>query len=234
MSGAGGDIVFLLDVDNTLFDNDRFRASLLAKVESEFGAAACERYVAILEELRTSLGYVDYLGAMQRFRLLYITEPRVMAMSEFLMEFPFPDLVYPGALAAVAHLRQWGRTVILSDGDAIFQPRKIQRSGIWQAVEGRVLIYVHKEQMLDAVAQRYPARHYVMIDDVLRILTAMKGTWGERLTTVFPRQGHYAQDPKNIAAYPPADIAIEHIGDLAALDFSVLPQATSKHRRAAN
>ena len=151
-----------------------------------------------------------------------MNDPRLLLMSDFLMDYPFADLVYPGALDAIAHLRTWGRTVILSDGDVIFQPRKIQRSGLWQVVEDRVLIYVHKEQMLDAVAKRYPARRYVMVDDKLRILAAMKKTWGEHLTTVFPRQGHYALDPKNVAAYPPADITVEHIGDLVNQDFSEL------------
>jgi FMN phosphatase YigB (HAD superfamily) len=150
------------------------------------------------------------------------------------MDYPFAELLYPGALAAIAYLRRWGRTIILSDGDVIFQPRKIQQSGLWQAVEGRVLIYVHKEQMLEAVAARYPARHYVMVDDKLRILAAMKACWGDRLTTVFPRQGHYALDPKALAAYGPADIAIERIGDLVGHDFSGLlrtPRATVTHQR---
>jgi FMN phosphatase YigB (HAD superfamily) len=216
------EVTFLFDVDNTLLDNDRLQADLKRHLAQEFGAENRDRYWAILEALRTELGYVDYLGAMQRYRLGDMNDPRLLLMSSFLMDYPFADLVYPGALAAIAHLRKWGRTVILSDGDVIFQPRKVQRSGLWQAVDGRVLIYVHKEQMLDAVATRYPARHYVMIDDKLRILAAMKTSWGNRLTTVFPRQGHYALDPKNLAAYGPADIAVERIGDLVGHDFSEL------------
>ena len=215
-------VIFLLDVDNTLLDNDRLRDDLMRHLAQEFGAENRDRYSAILEELRAELGYVDYLGAMQHYRLAEMNDPQLLLMSAFLMDYPFADLVYPGALGAIAHLRTWGRTVILSDGDVIFQPRKIQRSGLWHAVEGRVLIYVHKEQMLDAVAKRYPARRYVMVDDKLRILAAMKKTWGERLTTVFPRQGHYALDPKNVAAYPPADITVEHIGELVNQDFSAL------------
>jgi FMN phosphatase YigB (HAD superfamily) len=217
---AMDDVVFLLDVDNTMLDNDRLIADLMQHLAQEFGAARRDSYKAILEQLRAELGYVDYLGAMQRFRLANMHDTRTLLMSAFLIDYPFADLIYPGVLAAVAHLRQWGRTVILSDGDVIFQPRKIQRSGLWQIVDGRVLIYVHKEQMLDDVARLYPARHYVMVDDKLSILSAMKNAWGTQLTTVFPRQGHYALDPKNLAAYPAADITVENFSDLLKLDFS--------------
>jgi FMN phosphatase YigB (HAD superfamily) len=151
-------------------------------------------------------------------------------MSSFLVDYPFASRVYPGARDAIRHLRAWGPTVILSDGDVVFQPRKIQRSGLWAAVEGRVLIYIHKEQMLEAVAERYPARRYVMVDDKLRILAAMKETWGDRLTTVFPRQGHYALDPRNIAAYPAADLTVERIGDLVKCDLSALPGGAGRSR----
>jgi FMN phosphatase YigB (HAD superfamily) len=228
------EVTFLLDVDNTLLDNDRLQADLKRHLAREFGAENEDRYWTILEKLRAELGYVDYLGAMQRYRLAHLDEPHLLLMSAFLMDYPFAELLYPGALAAIAYLRRWGRTVILSDGDMIFQPRKIQQSGLWQAVEGRVLIYVHKEQMLESVAHRYPARHYVMVDDKLRILAAMKGFWGDRLTTVFPHQGHYALDPKALAAYGRADIAIECIGDLVGHDFSGLirtPKATITHQR---
>ena len=214
------EIVFLLDVDNTLLDNDRLRNDLMHHLADRFGTENRNRYSAILEELREQLGYVDYLSAMQRYRLTDMNDPQLLLMSAFLMDYPFSDLVYPGAFEAIAHLRRLGLTVILSDGDVIFQPRKIQRSGLWQAVEGRVLIYVHKEQMLDAVTKLYPARHYVMVDDKQRILAAMKKIWGERLTTVFARQGHYAFDLKDIAAYAPADITLEHISDLVDQDFS--------------
>ena len=217
------DVVFLLDVDNTLLDNDRVQDDLRTHLEEEFGAASRDRYWAIFEALRTELGYADYLGALQRYRRGEasgaMNDPRLLLMSSFLVDYPFADRLYPGALAVIAHLRTWGPTVILSDGDVVFQPRKVQRSGLWQAVEGRVLIYIHKEQMLDDLRQRYPARHYVMVDDKLRILAAMKKSLGDRLTTVFARQGHYALDPNKLSAYPPADLTIARIGDLLDYDF---------------
>jgi FMN phosphatase YigB (HAD superfamily) len=216
------DVVFLFDVDNTLLDNDRVQDDLRNHLESEFGTESRDRYWAIFEELRAELGYADYLGALQRYRLEDLCDPRLLMMSSFLVDYPFANRLYPGSLDALKHVRSWGPTVILSDGDVVFQPRKVQRSGLWEAVEGHVLIYIHKEQMLDDVECRYPTRHYVMVDDKLRILTAMKKIWGSRLTTVFPRQGHYALDRKNIATYPPADITVERIGDLVNYDLPVL------------
>ena len=217
------DVVFLLDVDNTLLDNDRIIADLNGHLAHEFGAESRDRYWEIFEALRVELGYADYLGALQRYRVGAMNDPRLLMMSSFLVDYPFAARLYPGALDVIAHLRRWGPTVILSDGDVVFQPRKAQRSGLWDAVEGRVLIYLHKEQMLDDVEQRYPARHYVMVDDKLRILAAMKKVWGDRLTSVFPRQGHYALDPRNSAAYAPADITLERIGGLTDYDFTALP-----------
>lgn len=223
---AADDVVFLLDVDNTLLDNDRVQYDLKNHLEREFGAASRDRYWAIFEALRTELGYADYLGALQRYRFGEMSgamnDPRLLLMSSFLVDYPFADRLYPGALDAITHLRIWGRTVILSDGDVVFQPRKIQRSGLWEAVEGRVLIYIHKERMLDDLEHRYPARHYFMVDDKLRILAAMKKALGKRLTTIFPRQGHYALDPHNVATYPPADLTIERIGDLLNYDLPAL------------
>ena len=220
---AADNVAFLLDVDNTLLDNDRVVNDLSAHLASEFGPESRDRYWKIFEELRTELGYTDYLGALQRYRLGALNDARLLQMSAFLVDYPFADRLYPDALAVIERLRRWGPTVILSDGDVVFQPRKVQRSGLWQAVEGRVLIYIHKERMLDDVERRYPARQYVMVDDKLRILAAMKKILGDRLTTVFPRQGHYALDPHNLAAYPPADLAIEHIGDLLDCDFPFGP-----------
>jgi len=215
-------IVFLLDVDNTLLDNDRIAADLRDHLDREFGTQRQERYWEIFEELREELGYADYLGALQRYRMDYIDDPRLLIMSAFLVDYPFADRLYPHAIEVIRHLGKIGKTVILSDGDVVFQPRKVQRSGIWDAVEGRVLIYIHKEAMLDAMAARYPATHYVMIDDKLRVLQAMKDVLGDRLTTVFPRQGHYAHDPKIIAEFRAADITVETIGELLGHDFSAL------------
>jgi FMN phosphatase YigB (HAD superfamily) len=211
-------LVFLLDVDNTLLDNDRIIGDLREHLAREFGAASAERYWAWLEALRGDLGYVDYLGALQRYRAEVEADDaavhRLLSLSSFLIDYPFAERLYPRALDVVARLGRLGPTVILSDGDVVFQPRKVKRSGLWDAVEGRVLIYVHKEQMLDTVQRCYPARRYVMVDDKQRVLAAMKAVLGERLVTVFPRQGHYALDPANVARYPSADLAVERIGDL--------------------
>jgi len=216
------DVVVLFDVDNTLLDNDHVTADLHRHLEREFGAERRNRYFEIFEQLRAELGYADYLGALQRYRLEAGEDPRLLMVSSYLVDYPFANRLYPGSLDAIEHARQWGPTVILSDGDVVFQPRKTQRSGLWEAVEGRVLIYIHKEQMLADVERRYPARRYVMVDDKLRILAAMKNIWGERLTTVFPRQGHYALDPKNIAAYPAADLTLERIGELVNYDLPAM------------
>lgn len=217
------DVVFLLDVDNTLLDNDRVIADLRGHLKVQFGTGSAARYWAIFEGLRSELGYADYLGALQRYRLDAElgegADLRLLHMSPFLIDYPFADRLYPRALEVIERLSSFGPTVILTDGDVVFQPRKIQRSGLWDAVSGRVLIYIHKEQMLDSVQRHFPARHYVMIDDKLRILAAMKAAMQSRLTSVFPRQGHYALDPIAAAAYPPADIAIEHIGDLLHIDM---------------
>jgi len=215
-----GDVVFLLDCDNTLLDNDLVEDDLRDHLAREFGVESRDRYWAIFEQLRAELGYADYLGTLQRYRLGDVSDPRLLLMSSFLVDYPFAGRLYPGALDVIRHLQTTGLTVILSDGDVVFQPRKIQRSGLAAAVEGRVLIYIHKEQMLEAVAKRYPARHYFMVDDKLRILSVMKKQWEDRLTTVFPRQGHYALDRKNIIAYPPADLTVERIGDLVDYDLT--------------
>ena len=216
---TAGPVVFLLDVDNTLLDNDRFAADLGARLEEAFGAAQRERYWAIFARLREELGYADYLAALQSFRIDLDDDPDLLHMSAFMLEYPFAERLYPQALAAVAHLRTLGLPVVLSDGDVVFQPRKIQRSGIWEAVEGRVLIYLHKERMLDAMQRRFPASHYVMVDDKPGLLAAMKRTLGRSLTTVFVRQGHYAAAAATGIA-PLPDIVIERIGDLLGHDLS--------------
>jgi FMN phosphatase YigB (HAD superfamily) len=213
------DLVSLIDVDNTLLNNDAVIADLRRYLLDRFGHECERRYWQIFEDLRAELGYADYLGALQRYRLEQPREPRVLEIALYLMHYPFSDRVYPGALDAIARLSALGPVVILSDGDVVFQPRKVERSGLWAAVEGRVLIYVHKEEMLDDVELRYPARRYVMIDDKLRILAAMKASWGDRVTTVFVRQGHYAHDPALVAAYPAADVTVEQIADLRGVNF---------------
>ncbi|HLX21859.1 MAG TPA: HAD family hydrolase [Usitatibacter sp.] len=210
------DVVFLLDCDNTLLDNDRVQLDLSKHLASEFGATERDRYWDIFEELRVELGYADYLGALQRYRVSSKGDPRLLQMSAFLLDYPFAERLYPGALDVIEHLSRRGPTVILSDGDVVFQPHKVRRSGIWDAVGGRVLIYIHKEAMLDDVGRRHPASHYVMVDDKARILAAMKEAWHGRLTSVFVRQGHYAQDARSIQE--PADIAVERIGDLLEWD----------------
>jgi len=214
------DLIFLFDVDNTLIDNDRVQAHLGEHLAECFGTAARDRYWEIFEQLRGELGYADYLGALERYRVEDMHDPHLLEMSNWLVDYPFADRLYPRALDAVRHVRQWGRTVVLSDGDAVFQPRKVQRSGIWDTFEGRILIFVHKEQELDCVERLYPARHYVLIDDKLRILDAVKKIWGDRVTTVFPRQGHYATDPKILSAYPPGDLQVDRISDILGLQLS--------------
>jgi FMN phosphatase YigB (HAD superfamily) len=206
--------VYLIDVDNTLLDNDAVIADLRRHLIEAFGPDCDRRYWEIFEQLRGELGYADYLGALQRYRAERPREMDVLQISLFLLHYPFASRVYPGALEALRALQRRGRTAILSDGDVVFQPRKIERSGLWAAVEGEVLIYIHKEQMLDDVERRYPATRYVMIDDKLRILAAMKEVWGDRLTTVFVRQGHYAHEPAHLDGFPPADVTIERIAEL--------------------
>lgn len=213
--GKNNGAVFLLDVDNTLLENDRVERDLREHLERVLGTGCRRRYWAIFEELRAELGYADYLGALQRYRVEHPRDPQILEVSSYLIDYPFAERLYPGSLAAIARLRAWGPTVILSDGDAVFQPRKVQRSGLREAVGGRVLIYIHKEQMLDDIENKYPALHYVMVDDKLRILAAMKEGWGARLTTVWVVQGHYAHDPKATAGHPAPDIRLERIADLA-------------------
>jgi len=221
------DVVFLLDVDNTLLDNDHVSADLKTHLDHHLGRESGDRYFTILEQLRNELGYTDYLGALQRYRLATPYDPRLLEVSSFLVDYPFANRLYAGSLDTITHLRQWGPTVILSDGDVVFQPRKVQRSGLWEAVEGHVLIYIHKEEMLDDVKRRYPARHYVMVDDKLRILTAMKRSWHHQVTTIFPRQGHYALDPKIVAAHPAPDITVDRIGALVDYDFAAISRESA-------
>jgi len=215
-------IVFLVDVDNTLLDNDRIQDDLKRHLEREFGPACRDRYWAILEQLFNELGYRDYLGALQRYRVEHPKDIHLLSMSSFLVDYPFANRLYPGSLDVIERFRSWGQTVILSDGDVVFQPRKVERSGIFEAVEGNVLIYIHKEEALDDVERRYPAEHYVLVDDKLHILTTVKKAWNSRVTTIFPRQGQYANDRNLIAQCPSADLTVERIGDLLHYDLSAL------------
>ena len=207
-------LVFLVDVDNTLLDNDRFQDELKAHVEQVSGAAARDRYWAIQEHLFHTLGYRDYLGAFQTYRLERPEDEAAIWLAGFVTDFAYAKLLYPGALSVLARLRSLGRTVLLTDGDAVFQPRKLVRSGLAEAVDRDVMICVHKDQELDAIARRYPAERYVLVDDKIKILTAFKTAWGERVTTVFPRQGQFARDAAVLAANPPADVSVERIEDL--------------------
>jgi len=212
------DVVFLFDVDNTLLDNDHVTKDLKRHLEGEVGHERQEHYWSILELLRKELGYVDYLGALQRYRHEYPRDPHLLTVSRFLVNYPFANRLFPNSLDVIEYCKGWGPVVILSDGDVVFQPRKIERSGLFDAVDGNVLIYVHKEQELDDVERRYPARHYVLVDDKPRILDAVKKVWHSRATTIFPRQGHYAHDPQALAVYPSPDISLDRIGDLLHVD----------------
>jgi FMN phosphatase YigB (HAD superfamily) len=215
LSKLPGSIVFLVDVDDTLLDNDRIQEDFRAHMAREFGPECRDRFWAIQEQLFEELGYRDYLGAFQRFRVEHPYENHLVTAGGYLVDYPFADRLYPGALDVLRKLRTWGRTVILTDGDVVFQPRKVDRSGIFKAVDGHVLIYVHKEESLADVERRYPADHYVLVDDKVRILAAMKHAWGSRVTTVLPRQGKFANDPRVLATFPAAaDVTVERIGDL--------------------
>jgi FMN phosphatase YigB (HAD superfamily) len=212
------ELIFLFDVDNTLLNNDHVERDLRQHLSSYLSPQARDRFFQIFEELRQECGYADYLGTLERYRLEALHDPRVLRMSCWLVDYPFAQRLYPNALDVVEHVRRWGVPVILSDGDAVFQPRKVERSGLWDAFKDHVLIYIHKETMLKDVERLYPAQHYVMVDDKLHLLTAMKKIWGKRLTTVFAKQGHYANDLATLDRYPPADIKLDRIGNL--LDYN--------------
>lgn len=219
--------VFLFDVDNTLLDNDRVTADLRRHLDAKVGALNSKRYWEIFEQLRSELGYADYLGALQRYRIDYPHETHLLEVSYFLMRYPFANRLFPNSIDVVEHVQRWGTAAILSDGDVVFQPHKVYGSGLYEIFRGNVLIYVHKEQELEDVERRFPAEHYVVVDDKLRILEAIKNIWGPRVTTVFVRQGHYAHDPKAIAQYRPADMAIQRIGDLTDHDHASLLNAAT-------
>ena len=216
------DTVFLFDVDNTLLDNDRVTSDLKRHLDSKVGPERAQRYWQLFEAIRSELGYADYLGALQRYRIDYPHDPNLLAVSYFLMAYPFANRLFPNSIDAVEHVAPWGPAVILSDGDVVFQPHKVYRSGLYEVFQGNVLIYVHKEQELADVERRYPAEHYVVVDDKIRILHAIKQIWGSRVTTVFVRQGHYADDAATLAKYPPADVSLDRIGNLLDYDLNAL------------
>ena len=215
-------VVFLLDIDNTLVNNDAVVADLMKHLERDVGVEQQKRYWEFLEQLRGELGYADYLGALQRYRVAYPRDFKILDASMYLVDYPFANRLFPNSLDAIEHARKMGKAIILSDGDVVFQPHKIYRSGVYDAIDGEVLIYIHKETELDDVAQRYPADHYVLVDDKVRILTEVKRQWGTRVTTVFPRQGHYANDSKEVAKYPAPDFTIERIGEFLKFDLDTL------------
>ncbi|HVQ56393.1 MAG TPA: HAD family hydrolase [Pyrinomonadaceae bacterium] len=214
--------VFLFDVDNTLLDNDRVSLDLRNFLEKEVGAARSNRYWEIFEKLRSELGYADYLGSLQRYRIEHPYDSHLLAVSTYLVNYPFANRLYPNSLDVLEHFKQYGKVVILTDGDVVFQPRKIERSGLFEAVDKNILIYIHKEQELRDVERRFPAEHYVLVDDKIRVLSAIKNVWGSKVTTVFPKQGHYAFDEKEVSKYPPADISIDRIGDMLHLEIEQL------------
>ena len=216
--GTGPSIAFLVDVDDTLLDNDRIRDDLHEHLAPAYGAEAGERYWTIQERRFVELGYRDYLGAVQEWWEGEGSEPRPLDLSRYLLDYPFVDRLYPDALQVLTHLRRGAPTVVVTDGDAVYQPWKVHRAGIREAVAGDVLVYIHKELELDDLERRYPAERYVLVDDKLRILTAAKEFWGERVTTVFPRQGQFANDPAITAAHPPADVTIDRVGELLDAD----------------
>ncbi len=222
-------VVFLFDIDNTLLNNDQVTADLRKRLESEVGPAGSKRYWEIFEALRGELGYADYLGALQRYRIKHPHDQGLLTVSRFMVDYPFANRLFPNSLDAIAHVKRWGPVALLSDGDVVFQPRKADRSGLSDAVDGSVMIYTHKEKELADVARRHPAEHYVMVDDKIRILAAMKKIWGRKLTTIFVRQGHYALDARQVASYPPADLGLERIGDLLNLDLHSLLKPQKNH-----
>ena len=227
MSSRPAAVAFLVDVDNTLLDNDRVTEDLRHYLDQTVGPEGRARYWAHFERLRVELGSADYLGALQRYRLEFPRDPHLLTVSAFMIDYPFANRLYPGSLDVLERFRGWGPTVILSDGDVVFQPRKIARSGLLELVERNILIYVHKETELADVERRYPAESYVVVDDKLWLLEAIKRHWGPRVTTVWPRQGHYVTDAR-VPTLPPPDVTLSRIGELLAWDLPRLRQAAAR------
>jgi FMN phosphatase YigB (HAD superfamily) len=220
--------VFFFDVDNTLLDNDHVSKDLKRHLINRVGEFSAGRYWEIFEQMRKELGYADYLGALQRYRIEHPRDPKLLAVSHFMINYPFANRLFPESLDAVAHTQRLGTAVIMSDGDVVFQPRKIDRSGLHEVFQDNILIYIHKELELEDAEKKFPATHYVMVDDKVRILAALKKHWGPRVTTVFPRQGHYALDAAEVAKYPKPDITIERIGELQKYSLEQILAAAGK------
>jgi FMN phosphatase YigB (HAD superfamily) len=219
-------VVTLFDVDNTLLDNDRVVADLMRYMDRELGKERQQEYWQIFEALRKELGYADYLGALQRYRVLHPRDSNVLALSQFLVNYPFANRLFPESLDVIEQAKTWGPVAILSDGDVVFQPRKIDRSGLFETVERNVLIYVHKEFELEEVESRYPADHYIVVDDKLWLLDAMKRHWDDRVTTVWPRQGHYVTDPR-VATLPAPDVTLNRIGEMLSWTLDAMLHAAT-------
>ncbi len=209
-------LVFLIDVDNTLIDNDAVKKDLDEHITVELGPALAARFWEIYEQARKERETVDIPLALSRLRtqtsLADMDEQTYLHVHSIFDNYPFFERLYPGTLETLHYLRTLGLTVIVSDGDRFFQAEKIFASNLAEAVEGRVLIYIHKQQHLDEIVRQYPADHYVMIDDKPEILADTKELWGKRVTTAFVQQGKYAaeQKPPNFAP----DISVLHIADL--------------------
>ena len=212
-------VAYLFDVDNTLLDSDRVIDDLRRHLSREFSQNDQQHYWKIFDELQEALGYADYLGALQRYRCESSSEQHFLKLSLFLLNYPFAERLFPQALDVIAYLKKRGLVTILSDGDVVFQPLKIHSSGLSEAVEGRVLVYIHKEQQLHEVERHFPAHHYVMIEDKPHLLTAAKKLWKDRATTIFVQQGRHAHDPKNVKPFPAPDLTVERIGNLLSSDY---------------
>jgi FMN phosphatase YigB (HAD superfamily) len=221
-------LVVLLDVDNTLLDNDRFAVDLSAYLLKQFGADGRDRYWRLFAQRRDDLGYADYLGAVQAFRGGYDDDRDRLGLSAFVLDYPFAERLYPRALEVLAHLRACAPTVIFTEGDLVFQPRKLRSAGIWDAAGGQAIVCLHKTFALTLLHRRYPAAHYFMIDDKPALLAAMKRLLGTALTTVLVHQGQYAREssagfqerrvPPLPSTRPRPDLEIERIADLLGRD----------------
>ncbi len=205
-------LVFLLDVDNTLLDNDALKAEIGSRIQMLVGVELARRFWVVYEQVRQQAEFVDYPATLDRFINQYGDASQPVQLRQIFESLPFASFLFPDVIETLRHLRSLGTVAILSDGDQVFQPLKIRKSGLEEAVGGNVLIYVHKERELQRVFAQYPADHYVMVDDKPRILSALEEECPSRFTTVFVLQGHYAREGE----YEPVpDIVVHHFADLA-------------------